>query len=148
MPLHFASIRPSPLASSAPAFSTSSPAFGTSSTPTFGATSTLAFGSTTSTPFGGRFTFGKNPAFGEFGSPSPAQSSSFGSTFGQTKPTFRSQPFGASNQPAFGSTSTPTFGSTSTLAFGQASAASTPATSSSISFGNKPLGFGGSTFAS
>jgi len=109
---------PSPLSSSTSAFGTSTPAFGTSSTPAFGAPSTPAFGSATSTPFGGTSAFGQKPAFGGFGSPSPPQSSPFGSTFGQTQPAFGSQLFGATSQPTFGSTSTPAFGSTSTPAFG------------------------------
>jgi hypothetical protein len=37
-------------------------------------------------------------AFGVFESPSPTQSSSFGSTFGQTQPAFGNRPFGATNQ--------------------------------------------------
>ena len=45
--------------------------------------------------------------FGVFESPSPTQSSSFGSTFGQTQLAFGNRPFGATNQHAFSVTSKP-----------------------------------------
>ncbi|KAK3166517.1 hypothetical protein QOZ80_1AG0046790 [Eleusine coracana subsp. coracana] len=107
---------------STPTFGTpSSSPFG-SSTPAFGASPTPAFGATSST-FGSGSLFGQKPSFGSFGS-SPSQSTTFGSTFQQTQPTFGSTTFGATTTPAFGATTTPVFGATTTPAFG---ATTTPA---------------------
>ncbi|KAI4368002.1 hypothetical protein MLD38_016619 [Melastoma candidum] len=137
----FGTTQPSSLFSSTPSFgASSSPAFG-SSVPTFGATTTPSFGGATSA-FGGQ-----KPAFGGFGSPSPA--SPFGSSSQPSQPAFGSNlfgsspAFGAASQSAFGGTSTPAFGSTSTPAFG-ASAPGFAATGSSFGVSSTPA-FGSTT---